>query len=108
MSFHISTYSSSGLGLFVKFESEKSEDTIFKNEEEAVKHLRIRSLPLQGDDCSKIAQGEHVLAAHKSQFKIRLFDAEVQKVQFHSLNSIDANSGTHFFFVYSNLSSHVP
>lgn len=71
---------STGIGLFVKFESEKSEETIFKNEEEAVTHLRMRSLPLRGDDCSKIAEGEHVLAAHKSQFKIRLFDAEVQKV----------------------------
>lgn len=91
-------YSSTGIGLFVKFESEKSEDTIFKNEEEAVTHLRMRSLPLRGDDCSKIAEGEHVLAAHKSQFKIRLFDAEVQKVQFHSLNSIDAIVWHSFFF----------
>lgn len=50
------------------------------NEPEVLKRLRFRSIPLQGDDCSHIEQGKHVLAACKSQFPDCFYDAEVEKV----------------------------
>uniref|UniRef100_A0A5B7B8A9 SAWADEE domain-containing protein n=1 Tax=Davidia involucrata TaxID=16924 RepID=A0A5B7B8A9_DAVIN len=71
--------SSSGVGLIVDYGSNDSEDIIM-NKEEAFMRLRIRSVPLQGDDCSHIQQGEHVLATEKSQSKSLFFDAEVEKV----------------------------
>ena len=50
--------------------------------EEVLMHLRIRSMPLQVDDCCRIEEGEYVLANRKSQFKNLFHDAEVQKVHF--------------------------
>ncbi|KAA8516446.1 hypothetical protein F0562_016739 [Nyssa sinensis] len=71
--------SSCGVGLIVNYGSNDSEDIIV-NEDEAFMRLRIRSVPLQGDDCSHIQQGEHVLATQKSQSRSLFFDAEVEKV----------------------------
>ncbi|KAK9290883.1 hypothetical protein L1049_009062 [Liquidambar formosana] len=70
--------SSTGVGLVVDFGSQDLEDMILNNEE-ALTRIRIRSVPLQGDDCSRIDEGEHVLATDKSQFKSLFFDAEVEK-----------------------------
>ncbi|XP_010654302.1 uncharacterized protein LOC100261386 isoform X2 [Vitis vinifera] len=60
------------------FGSQDLED-IISNEEEALARLRIRSVPLQGEDCSLIEEGERVLATHKSHFKTLSFDAMVEK-----------------------------
>ncbi|KAK6942943.1 SAWADEE domain [Dillenia turbinata] len=68
-----------GLGLLIDFGSEESEDMI-SNKEEVLKRIRIRSLPLQGDDCLQINEGDHVLANYKSQYKGLFFDAKVEKV----------------------------
>ncbi|KAI6698269.1 hypothetical protein NL676_018388 [Syzygium grande] len=66
-------------GLLIDFGSQEPEDMIL-NEPEVLKRLRFRSIPLQGDDCSHIEQGKHVLAACKSQFPDCFYDAEVEKV----------------------------
>ena len=80
-------YSSTGFGLIIDFGSQALEDIfIISNEEEALARLRIRSIPLQGEDCSLIEEGERVLATHKSQFKTLSFDAMVAKVLSLSLN----------------------
>ncbi|XP_034695031.1 uncharacterized protein LOC117921285 isoform X1 [Vitis riparia] len=60
------------------FGSQDLED-IISNEEEALARLRIRSVPLQGEDCLLIEEGERVLATHKSHFKTLSFDAMVEK-----------------------------
>ncbi|RVW33786.1 hypothetical protein CK203_074812 [Vitis vinifera] len=74
--------SSTGFGLIVDFGSQDLED-IISNEEEALARLRIRSVPLQGEDCSLIEEGERVLATHKSHFKTLSFDAMVEKEMSH-------------------------
>ncbi|KAK3038543.1 hypothetical protein RJ639_029343 [Escallonia herrerae] len=71
--------SPSGIGLIIDYGTNDMEDIIV-NREEAVRRIRIRSLPLRGDDCSRIEQGEHVLATQKSESKSLFFDAEVEKV----------------------------
>ncbi|XP_028082024.1 uncharacterized protein LOC114283407 isoform X2 [Camellia sinensis] len=73
--------SSSGVGLIVDYGNTDSEDIIV-NEEEAIARLRIRSIPLHGDDCVHIEEGEHILATQKSQSKSLFFDAKVEKVTF--------------------------
>lgn len=67
----------SGVGVVVYYGNDDLEDT-FVSEEETVARLRVRSNPLQGDDCTHIEQGEHILAAQKS--KGPFFDAEVEEV----------------------------
>lgn len=42
--------------------------------------IRVRSTPLQGDDCLSIRQGEHVLATESSHAKGVFYDARVEKV----------------------------
>jgi hypothetical protein len=64
--------------LIVDFGRQELEDMVL-NKDEALTHLRFRSAPLQGDDCSHI-QGEHVLCIHKSPFKSHFYDAKVEKV----------------------------
>ncbi|RVW87371.1 hypothetical protein CK203_033626 [Vitis vinifera] len=77
--------SSTGFGLIVDFGSQDLED-IISNEEEALARLRIRSVPLQGEDCSLIEEGERVLATHKSHFKTLSFDAMVEKEMSHEFH----------------------
>lgn len=72
-------HSSSGVELIVDYVNADSEDIIV-SEEEAIARLRIRSIPLDGDDCVHIQEGDHVLATRKSQSKSLSFDAEVEKV----------------------------
>lgn len=72
-------YSSTGFDLIIDFGRQDLQD-IISNEEEALARLRIRSIPLQGEDCLLIEEGERVLATHKSQFKTLSFDAMVEKV----------------------------
>ncbi|KAM3688899.1 hypothetical protein ACJW31_09G005800 [Castanea mollissima] len=73
------SFSSAEDGLLIEFGSQELEDMLLQDEE-ALTCLRFRSTPLQGDDCTHIEEGEHVLATHKSQFKSRLYDAKVEKV----------------------------
>lgn len=63
----------------VDFSGQNQEDIIL-NKEEALARIRFRSVPLQGDDCSCIKEGERVLATDKSQYKGLYFDAEIEKV----------------------------
>ncbi|KAI8556593.1 hypothetical protein RHMOL_Rhmol05G0266300 [Rhododendron molle] len=72
-------HSSSGIELIVDYGNADSEDIIV-SEEEAIARLRIRSIPLDGDDCVHIQEGDHVLSTRKSQSKSLSFDAEVEKV----------------------------
>ncbi|XP_059667810.1 uncharacterized protein LOC132313150 [Cornus florida] len=78
-SWHPCHVSLSSSGLIVDYGGNDSEDMIV-DKEEAFARLRVRSVPLQGDDCSFIQEGEHVLANQKSQSKNLFFDAEVEKV----------------------------
>ncbi|CAK9188179.1 unnamed protein product [Ilex paraguariensis] len=67
-----------GVSLIVDYKDNYSQDIIL-NKEEALARLRLRSIPLQGDDCSHINKGEQVLATLKLQSKTLFFDAEVEK-----------------------------
>lgn len=73
-------HSSTGVGLIVEFENQDLENMIL-DDEEVIKCLRVRSIPLKGDDCCSVEQGEHVLATHNLRFKSLFFDAEVEKAQ---------------------------
>ncbi|RZC83959.1 hypothetical protein C5167_046746 [Papaver somniferum] len=83
--------SSTSSGLTVNFGSQFEEEVIF-SEEEALARLRFRSSPLQGDDCSHIKEGDHVLASLKTQSKSLFFDCEVEKFEAH-LKSLDTPKG---------------
>lgn len=72
-------HNSSGGGLSVRFEGQVSEDIIL-DVEDALVCLRVRSVPLQGDDCYYIEEGKRVLAACENNFQRFYFDAVVQKV----------------------------
>ncbi|GAB4833779.1 hypothetical protein Ancab_032028 [Ancistrocladus abbreviatus] len=65
-------------GLIVGFKGPELEEVIL-NKEEAFARLRVRSVPLKGDDCCRIQEGEHVLAALKSKSETLFFDAVVEK-----------------------------
>lgn len=65
--------------LFVKLEGEDSEDIIV-DVEDALTHLRVRSVPLYQDDCCYIEEGKKVLAAHEQNSGRLFFDAMVEKV----------------------------
>lgn len=69
----------SGGGLSVKFEGGIS-DNIILDVEDAFVCLRVRSVPLQGDDCCYIEEGKHILAACEENYQRLFFDAVVQKV----------------------------
>lgn len=71
--------SSNGAGLMVHFGSQNKEDIVL-NKEEVLVRVRIRSVPLEGDDCSCIEEGEQVLASDKSQLKSLFYDAKIEKV----------------------------
>ncbi|KAB1224071.1 hypothetical protein CJ030_MR2G021703 [Morella rubra] len=73
------SFSPTECGLIIEFESQDFENMLL-HDEEALECLRFRSVPLQGDDCSRIKEGVHVLAAHKSQFRSCFYDAKVEKV----------------------------
>lgn len=53
------------------------------DKQEIFARIRVRSTPLQGDDCSSIRQGEHVLAAKSSQVDGVFYDARMEKVNMH-------------------------
>ncbi|XP_010259952.1 PREDICTED: uncharacterized protein LOC104599208 [Nelumbo nucifera] len=74
----LSSDTSTGVGLIVSFGSQDPEDIIF-TEEEALRRIRFRSIPLRGDDCTHIKEGEPVLAAHRTRFRSLFFDAKVEK-----------------------------
>uniref|UniRef100_A0A803N9Z1 SAWADEE domain-containing protein n=1 Tax=Chenopodium quinoa TaxID=63459 RepID=A0A803N9Z1_CHEQI len=68
----------SGGGLSVKYEGQVSEDVILDVEDARV-CLRVRSIPVQGDDCCCIEEGRHVVAACERNYQRLFFDAVVQK-----------------------------
>ncbi|KAH6802567.1 hypothetical protein C2S51_034013 [Perilla frutescens var. frutescens] len=70
--------SSRGLGLFVLYGNSNLEETI-TDEKEISARIRVRSTPLQGDDCTSIRQGEHVLATQNSHVNGVFYDARVEK-----------------------------
>lgn len=83
--------SSKGLGLIVLYENNSQE--MITDKKEIFARVRVRSTPLQGDDCSSIRQGEHVLAAKSSQVDGVFYDARMEKVfayNFHFKNLFDA------------------
>lgn len=47
---------------------------------EILARIRVRSTPLQGDDCSSLRQGDHVLATKNSHVKSLFHDARVEEV----------------------------
>lgn len=66
--------------LVIKYGNNGSQDTLL-SEKEALMRIRVRSLPLQDDDCNHIKPGEHVVVNRSSQPEGGFFDAEVEKVQ---------------------------
>ncbi|KAF9596301.1 hypothetical protein IFM89_008827 [Coptis chinensis] len=75
----LSSDTSTNFGLLVDFGGQVCEEVIF-TEEEAQGRIRLRSTPLQGDECLHIKVGEHVLASQETQFGILFYDAKVEKV----------------------------
>lgn len=73
--------SSTGLGLIVQYGDSDSRETIVQKEE-VLARLRVRSVPLQGNICSLVQLGDHVLASHNSHVKGLFFDAQVEEVHF--------------------------
>ena len=55
---------------------------MFLDKEEVLTRLRFRSVPLKGDDCYHIEEGDHVLATNKSGLGSLFYDAKVAKVHF--------------------------
>lgn len=68
----------------MKFEGQVSEDMML-GVEDALACLRVRSVPLQGDDCCYIEEGKHVLAAREKNYQKLFLDAVVQKVDLLSM-----------------------
>lgn len=68
-----------GVGLVVNYENADSGDIVLKGED-ALTGLRMRSLPLKGDDCVQIQEGHIILATEKLQTSCLFFDAVVEKV----------------------------
>lgn len=65
------------------------------DKQEILARIRVRSTPLQGDDCSSIRQGDHVLATESQQADGSFYDARLEKVclqNFHFENLFDVQS----------------
>lgn len=75
----LSSDTSTSFGLTVDLGSQDSEQVLV-TKEEALKRLRIRSVPLHGDECFNIKEGERLLAGRETQSESLFFDAEVKKV----------------------------
>ncbi|KAL8152681.1 hypothetical protein V2J09_010441 [Rumex salicifolius] len=75
----VSLSSSSG-SLVVHFDRLDLEDDI-QNVKELYARVRVRSIPLEGDDCQHIQEGEHVLAASISNYNFLFIDAMIQEVR---------------------------
>nr|XP_043621106.1 uncharacterized protein LOC122592853 [Erigeron canadensis] len=72
-------FSPNGVSLVIEFENNGFQD-ILVSEKEALTRIRVRSLPLQDDDCTRVKPGEHVVVKQNSESETGSFDAEVEKV----------------------------
>ncbi|KVI12146.1 hypothetical protein Ccrd_009459 [Cynara cardunculus var. scolymus] len=72
-------FSPDDASLVIKYGNDRFQDTLV-SEKEALMRIRVRSLPLQDDDCIHIKPGEHVVVNRNSQPEGGFFDAEVEKV----------------------------
>ncbi|KAG8376880.1 hypothetical protein BUALT_Bualt09G0110100 [Buddleja alternifolia] len=70
---------SRGLGLIVQY-GDNNVDEMIGDKEGVLARIRVRSTPLQGDDCSFIQQGDHVLATQNTSVKDGFCDARVEEV----------------------------
>ncbi|KAL0375197.1 UNVERIFIED_CONTAM: hypothetical protein Sradi_3435400 [Sesamum radiatum] len=70
--------SSEGLGLIVKYGDNIMEERI-TNKDGVLARVRVRSMPLQGDECSSLQRGDHVLATHHPHSKGVFCDARVEE-----------------------------
>ncbi|XP_057778929.1 uncharacterized protein LOC130997581 isoform X2 [Salvia miltiorrhiza] len=68
---------SRGQGIRVLYGNNLEEMII--NKQEIFARIRVRSTPLEGDDCSSIKQGDHVLATESLHVKGVFYDARVEK-----------------------------
>ncbi|XP_041999062.1 uncharacterized protein LOC121748645 isoform X2 [Salvia splendens] len=68
---------SRGQGITVLYGNNLEEVIIDK--QEIFARIRVRSIPLQGDDCSSIRKGDHVLATESSHVKGVFYDARVEQ-----------------------------
>ncbi|KAL8039403.1 hypothetical protein ABFX02_10G034900 [Erythranthe guttata] len=69
---------SRGLGLILQFGDNYMEE-IITDQQEVMARIRVRSTPLQGDDCSSLRQGDRVLATRSSHAKSVFCDALVEE-----------------------------
>ena len=65
-------------------------EEVIIDKQEIFARIRVRSIPLQGDDCSSIRKGDHVLATESSHVKGVFYDARVEQVyiQFPFMSSL--------------------
>ncbi|KAL0451166.1 UNVERIFIED_CONTAM: hypothetical protein Slati_1673000 [Sesamum latifolium] len=69
---------SEGLGLIVKYGDNILEEMI-TDKDGVHARVRVRSMPLEGDDCSSLQRGDHVLATRHPHAKGVFFDAQVEE-----------------------------
>ncbi|XP_051131174.1 uncharacterized protein LOC127251498 [Andrographis paniculata] len=69
---------SSGLGLLVQYEDNNLEEMI-SDKDGVIACIRVRSTPLQGDDCTLLQKGDRVLATRNSRVKGDFHDALVEE-----------------------------
>ncbi|KAL7136477.1 hypothetical protein ABFS83_10G033500 [Erythranthe nasuta] len=69
---------SRGLGLILQYGDNDTEE-IITDQQEVMARIRVRSTPLQGDDCSSLRQGDRVLATKSSHVKSVFCDALVEE-----------------------------
>nr|GEX14735.1 putative SAWADEE domain-containing protein [Tanacetum cinerariifolium] len=70
------SFSPNGGGLGIKYENNCSQD-ILMSEKEVLMRIRVRSLPLLEDDCTRIKPGDRVVCQNSEK---GFFDAEIEKV----------------------------
>lgn len=68
-------------GLVIEFGNNGFQD-ILVSDKEAMMRIRVRSIPLQDDDCTLIKPGDRVVVNQNSESDTGFFDAEVEKVYF--------------------------
>lgn len=55
-------------------------EEVIIDKQEIFARIRVRSIPLQGDDCSSIRKGDRVLATESLHVKGVFYDARVEQV----------------------------
>jgi SAWADEE domain len=88
--------SEANASIIVAYENSGEEEDMIESREEGLSRLRFRSAFLQGDECSRLVEGQCVLALHDGDASSSnlFFDAIVEKVQNQFLQVLLYQAGT--------------